>query len=121
MVKVLEFNGDNFSQAQADWEYRLIEKLPASRRPYILARLAMSDRHGDPNVVAKKEALEALADADENDVLEPPLNTELKTEINTWIDAYHDKEVNRDGRLPYRPAELLLAWAVDHGERPSDG
>jgi hypothetical protein len=110
----------DFSGAQQMWEEELKVRLPIGRAPYILARLALSHRAGDHlrPFQEKINAFQALAQADEEQTLQPPLPPQLRDEMQVWQNTYNDKIANPEHRLPYRPLELLLAWAVDHGSAP---
>lgn len=109
----------DFSRAQRAWEQELAVRLPLRRAPYILATLALSQRGGDRNPFEEKtNALNALINADNDGTLQPPLSGQLRNEMQVWQNTYNDRIANPEHRLPYRPLEFLLAWAVDHGSQP---
>ncbi len=107
----------DFSAYASPYDYtRLLKKeaaLPEGRRPYILARFALSQYSEREFADDACEALGTLYSAHNKDVLEPPLSQDLYKEIEVFMNDQH----NMGGRS----AAFILAWAVDHGERPVHG
>ena len=96
-----------------DYAEQLIGVLPAERRPYILARLALSKSipslpgHGE----ACQIALQELHRSNEERELQPPLKEKLAKEIDYMVN-----EINHGKPADNMATAMLLSWAVDNGE-----
>jgi hypothetical protein len=89
------------------------DHLPKERAGYILAKYALSKyaERSDFDYYAKL-ALHRLTDEDTASEHQPPLSDELKTLTRDILDARSGGYVDLAS-----DAVLLLAWAVDEGER----
>ena len=104
----------------SDYARLLKLELPEGRRPYILARHALSIQTNDSFNASKREnaaeeAMQALADANMQGVLEPPLSGQLTVEINTYVEEFR----NNQRRMVGEAVGILLAWAIDDGSKPT--
>jgi hypothetical protein len=93
-----------------DYAEDLQTRIPATTLPYVLARLALnSNSHPNDRYKEVQSAAVALHEANQQGILEPPLNPILADELGAMIEQY-DK-----GRWPNNPADrMLLAWALSN-------
>jgi hypothetical protein len=104
-----------------DYAEFLVQKLPASRAPYILAQLALTDRLEHTALeIGPEQVLRTLLDAEAQGQLRPPLCYQLvlKQEIEVMIQQLDERRKTQPtAPLSNAPAAVLLAWVVDYGFR----
>jgi hypothetical protein len=94
------------------------DHLPKERAGYILARYALSQCHDGPHFDSYAIlALRTLTDEETAAEHQPPVSDELRELTQELLEKRtgtgHDVDLSVD-------AALLLAWAVDEGERGSN-
>jgi hypothetical protein len=102
----------------SDYARILKLELPEGRRPYILARHALTLQNPDSFNAQKREeaaeeAIQALADANMDGTLQPPLGNQLTEEINSFVDEFRAGQ----RRMVGEAVGVLLSWAIDDGTK----
>lgn len=94
-------------------EYLMFEKVPSQIRPYVMARLAIDlFKNGYKENNLPWLALISLKEANDDGILQPPLEAELATEIDVMVD-----EVNSGRPAVNQATKILLAWALSNESR----